>query len=114
MHGSKIAAAIAASIDDALAAGRPTAELRRELAALERKQQAEAAEAAAAERARRAEQEAAEEAEIHARATEVLDEIKRRIAERMAPLALSSASTVRRYPNGETEIIAVNMEQDEG
>ncbi len=107
-------ASVTESINDALVNGRPTTELRRELARLEREQRTAATEAAAAERARRAEQEAAEEAEIHARATEVLDEIKRRIAERMAPLALSSASTVRRYPNGETEIIAVNMEQDEG
>ncbi len=63
MHGNGINAAIAAlaeSINDTLLAGHSTAELRREMSALEQRQRREAA---AGERARRAEAEAAEQAE---------------------------------------------------
>ncbi len=115
MHSSKIAAAIAASIDDALAAGRPTAELRHELAALERKQRAEAAEAAAQERARRAEQEERERDDINVRATALLDGIKARIASKTASLVVPSAPTVRRYPDGSfetVETVTVTMEHE--
>ena len=116
MHGNAITgaiASIAASIDDALVAGRPTAALRAELRRLEQEQRTDNAKAAAEERARRTEQEAAEQAEINAKATALLDEVKARIASRTAPLALSSARTVRRYPSGEIEAVAINTEHED-
>ena len=69
-------ASIAASIDDALVAGRPTAALRAELRRLEQEQRSAAAKAAAEERARRAEQEAAEQAEIDAKAAALAAEVR--------------------------------------
>ncbi len=105
-------ASVTESINDVLVNGRPTTELRRELARLEREQRTAATEAAAAERERRAEAEAAEQAEIHTRATALLDEVKARLASRMAPLALSSAPTIRRYPNGSIAVAETNMEHD--
>ena len=115
MHGSNIAAAIASiaeSIEAALVAGRPTAGLRRELATLEQWQRTEAAEAAAAERARRAEQEEQERAGIHVRASALLDEVRSRIASKMAPLALPPAISVRRYPDGGVETVEITTEND--
>ncbi len=105
-------AALAASITDALVEGRPTAALRAELRRLEQEQRTDNAKAAAGERARRTEQEAAEQAEINAKATALLDEVKARIASRTAPLALSSAPTIRRYPNGSIAVAETNMEHD--
>ncbi len=112
MHGNAITA-LSGRIEAALLNGHSTAEMQRELATLEQRQRAEAAEAAAEERARRTEQEAAEQAEINAKATALLDEVKARIASRTAPLALSSARTVRRYPNGEIEAVAINTEHED-
>ena len=71
-----------------------------------------AAKAEAQEHARRAEQEEQERAEIHARATAMLDEIKGRLAERLAPLALSSARAVRRYPDGSVEAVEITTEHN--
>jgi flagellar biosynthesis/type III secretory pathway protein FliH len=104
-------AALGLHLEAALVNGHDTREIRAEMSRLAREQRA-AAEAEAQERARRAEQEAAEQAEIHARATAMLDEIKGRLAERLAPLALSSARAVRRYPDGSVEAVEITTEHN--
>ena len=117
MHGPNIAGAIAAlasQLESALLRGDDTRSIRAEMAAVEQRQRTEAAEAAAEERARRAEAEEQEQAEINARATALLTEIKARIAETLAPLALSNAKTIRRYPDGAVEAVEINMEHEHG
>ncbi len=104
-------AALGQQLEAALVGGHDTRAIRAEMSRLAREQRA-AAEAEAQERARRAEQEAAEQAEIHARATAMLDEIKGRLAERLAPLALSSARAVRRYPDGSVEAVEITTEHN--
>ena len=103
MHGPGIAGAIAAvtaSIADALLDGRPTAELRRELAMLEQRQRREAAAAAAAERQARAAAEAEEEAAIHASAAELVAAAEDRLRRLLAPLELPASPVIRRTPTG--------------
>ena len=103
MHGNGMAgaiAALAASINDALVDGRPTAEMRQELARLEQQQRREAAEAAQAERDRRAAAEAEEQARVEAAAAALVVEAEARLASRMATLAVPPAPVVRRTPQG--------------
>ncbi len=80
---------------------------------IQREQCAAATEAAAAEREARAAAEAEQQAEIHARATALLDAVKARIASKTAPLALSSAQTIRRYPDGTIQAVAINTEHED-
>jgi uncharacterized membrane protein YccC len=103
MHGANIASAIAsvaASITDALLAGRPTAELRRELAALEQRQRSEAAEAAAAEREARAVTEAEEQARQQAAVAGLVAEAEARVRQRLSALEPPVAPKIRRSPAG--------------
>ena len=86
-HIATAIAAVAASITDALLEGRPTAELRRELATLEQRQRREAADAAAAER--------------QAAATAALVAgIEERVRARVAGLEAPAAPNIRRTPQG--------------
>ncbi len=105
-------AALGQQLEAALVGGHDTREIRRQMSELAREERAAVAKAEAQERARRAEAEAAEQDAINAKATALLDEVKARIASRTAPLALSSAQTIRRYPDGKIEAVAVNTEHD--
>jgi beta-phosphoglucomutase-like phosphatase (HAD superfamily) len=108
MHGPNISGALVAlagQLESALVGGHDTREIRRQMSELSQRKRSAAAKAEAKERARRAEAEAAEQAEINARATALLNEIKARIAETLAPLALSSARTIRRYPDGNVQAV---------
>jgi flagellar biosynthesis/type III secretory pathway protein FliH len=116
MHGSNIAAALALlgqQLESALVGGHDTREIRRQMSELSQRERSAAAKAEAQERALRAAAEAEEQAEINGRATALLDEIKARIAETLAPLALDTAQTIRRYPDGEIEAVEITMEHDD-
>ncbi len=103
MHGADIATAIAAlasRVTEALLEGRPTADLRREMARLEQEQRREAAEAAAAERQAREAAEAEEQARQEAAVAALVREIDKRVRERVAGLEAPAAPVIRRTPTG--------------
>jgi hypothetical protein len=99
-HIATAIAAVAASITDALLDGRPTAELRRELATLEQRQRREAADAAAAERQARAAADAEEQARQEAAVAALVREIEGRVRARLAGLEAPAAPNIRRTPQG--------------
>ncbi len=90
-------AALASRVTEALLEGRPTADLRREMARLEQEQRREAA--AAARQAREA-AEAEEQARQEAAVAALVREIEDRVRERVAGLKAPAAPVVRRTSTG--------------
>lgn len=90
-------AVLAGRITDALVSGRPTAELRRELATLETTQRRELATVAAKERARRTEAEAAEKEAQQVAADALVAEAEARLRERLSTLEPPAAPVTSGY-----------------
>jgi uncharacterized membrane protein YccC len=103
MHGADIATAIAAlasRVTEALLEGRPTVELRCEMARLEQDQRREATERDAAERQAYDAAEAEEQVRQQAAATALVAEAEARLRQRLSALAAPVAPKIRRTPTG--------------